>query len=105
MTTTAIKPSFKYEKSENEFTVYANHTGIGLSNFDIRLMFGQIDMKMEQEKPISGGAQELTIIKLGSVIMSPVHAKLVCANLQANIERYEKMFGNINMPPQQVPTP
>lgn len=100
MTTNTIIPNFNYVKSENEFSVYANHTGVGYTNFDIKLMFGQIDIQMDQEKLTPGHRPELTITKLGSVVMSPVHAKLVCANLQANIEQYEKTFGKINVPPQ-----
>lgn len=99
MTTIATKPNFKYEKSENEFMVYSNHTGVGITNFDLTLMFGKIDVKIEHIEPISGGTQGVTITTLGSVTMSPAHAKLVCANLQANIEQYEKMFGKINMTP------
>jgi hypothetical protein len=52
-----------------------------------------------------GQALELPVIKLGTVTMSLTHAKLVCANLQSNIEQYEKMFGKINMPPTQPPAP
>lgn len=97
-------PKFKYVNSESKFNEYVNHTGIAMSNFDITMLFGQINPQMGQEKPVGNQAQELTVTMLGSITMSPVHAKLVCANLQANIEQYEKLFGKIITPPAQAPT-
>jgi len=94
-------PKYKYVKSENEFTIYSNHTGVSISSFDVRMMFGQLEMSMEAQ-PVNGLPQEVTVNLLGSIIMSPSHAKLVCENLRANIELFEKMFGTINLPPKDT---
>lgn len=104
MTTNAIKPKFKYVNSENMFSVYANQTGVSTTNFDIKLMFCQIDTQIDQEQPAIGHAQELDVIKLGSVTMSPAHARVFCKILQAKIEEYDKLFGNINTSPPQAPS-
>jgi Protein of unknown function (DUF3467) len=99
MTTKSIVPKFKYVESGNEFNVYVNHTGVAISSFDVRIMLGQLGMSMDTQ-PVDGHQPEVTVNMLGSIIMSPSHAKLVCENLRANIELYEKMFGKINVPPQ-----
>jgi len=88
------QPKIKYIESDNKFNAYTNHTGISVSVFDLRLIFGQ---NVPEESP---GATEVTVARLGSVLMSPLHAKLLCANLQTNIQTYESMFGEIKIPVQ-----
>jgi hypothetical protein len=103
MTTNAIIPKLKYVNSENMFSVYSNQTGVSITNFDIKLMFCQIDTQIDQQELAGGQTKELPVNKLGSVTMSPNHAKLVCTLLQGKIEEYEKLFGKINMAPTQAP--
>jgi hypothetical protein len=98
-------PQFKYVDSENMLMVYTNHTGISLTNFDVRIMFGQIEVKMGQAQAITGLVQDVTVINQGAVIMSPLHAKLFCENLKQNIEKFEKLFGEIKTPSQLLPAP
>ena len=98
MTTKGVLPIFNYVDSDNKFKVYSNHTGISLTNFDVRFIFGQIEAKMEQVQPAKDNTQELTVIVEGVVNMSPLHAKLFCVNLQKNLDKYEEMFGKINLP-------
>lgn len=100
MTTKVTVPKFKYVKSGNEFNVYSNHTGVSISSFDIRIVLGQLGMEMGAQPPENGLSPEVPVNVLGTIIMAPSHAKLVCENLRKNIELFEKMFGTINLPPQ-----
>lgn len=99
MTTKVTTPNYKYIKSNDEFNVYSNHTGISISSFDIRIILGQLSSDMATQIPEGGSSLEVPVSLLGTVIMAPAHAKLVCENLRQNIEMFEKMFGTINLPP------
>lgn len=74
---------------ENKFHAYCNHTGIATTNFDITLMFGEVQTLIQSE---------LTILMHGSVTMSPQHAKLFSQSLVSAIDEYEKRSGEIKSP-------
>jgi hypothetical protein len=74
--------------SENKFRAYSNHTGILSTNYDFKMMFGSIE---------SATDSEITILELGSVTLSPHHAKAFCKNLTLVIEKFEASFGDIKL--------
>ena len=68
-------------------TLYANHTEVGLTTWDVRFIFGE-----------SLGVENNTIkVKpLAKVYLSPGHAKAILKLLSDHIAEYEKRFGEIN---------
>lgn len=89
---TTIKSTSRPTKiisAENRFHAYSNHSGVASTNFDLKLLFGEIQ---------SGTESELTVIEHGDVTMSPQHAKAFLNNLAQAIDKYESMFGEIKVP-------
>lgn len=74
---------------ENKFRVYSNHSGVATTNFDITLLFGEIE---------SASGSELTVLQHGSVTMSPHHAKAFSISLSNAVQQYEEKFGVIKLP-------
>lgn len=74
---------------ENKFRVYSNHSGVATTNYDITLLFGEID---------SASGSELTVLQHGSVTMSPHHAKAFSISFSNAIQQYEDRFGEIKLP-------
>jgi hypothetical protein len=73
-------------------SMYTNDTQLQVTPWDIRLIFGEITEPPTIEHPTA-------VIKLlGEVRMSPQHAKLVAALLQAQLKHYEETVGPIPVP-------
>jgi hypothetical protein len=70
-------------------TVYANTCRVGISPWDIRLIFGQM---IEAAPGKSVNEDQVT------VVMSPQQAKAVLKGWQDSIARYEATFGEIPNP-------
>jgi hypothetical protein len=75
--------------SDNRFDVYSNHTGIMLTGFDVKLLFGMVQAATESE---------VIILQHGSVVMSPQHAKVFSISLAKAVSDYEKLNGEIRVP-------
>lgn len=94
---TTIKKTSRPTKiisAENRFHAYSNHTGVASTNFDLKLLFGEIQ---------SASESELIVIEHGDVTMSPQHAKALLNNLALAINKYESMFGEIKVPGNILP--
>jgi len=66
---------------KEKFTVYCNNINIGITRFDLTLELGSTN---------KDGLEEI-----GSVILSPNHAKVLAHILQENVRVYESLFGEI----------
>ncbi|HBC94323.1 MAG TPA: hypothetical protein DCZ10_15850 [Pelotomaculum sp.] len=71
--------------------IYCNRVSIGLSTFDITLALAS---------SFKGGEPDPEDI-VAEVIMSPQHAKAFAVALGNNIRDYEKIYGDINLNPNQ----
>lgn len=72
--------------------IYANATRLGVSPWDIRLVFGQV---MERDgKPLNEDAI--------TVIMAPAQAKAFLNALTTTIQKFEEAFGEINDPSPRI---
>lgn len=87
------KPT-KIITAENKFHAYSNHTGVATTNFDIKLIFAEIQ---------SANESGLTVIEHGDVTMSTQHAKAFLNTLAQVIEQYESVFGEIKIPGKVLP--
>ncbi len=74
--------------------VYANIVNFGTTVWDLRLNFGQMIKREEQEQFESRV----------SVTLPWLQAKIMSVYLQMNIFDYEKQYGKINIPPQVLPS-
>jgi len=91
MKTDAVKKTSQKLKTihaENKFSAYSNHTGIMSTNYDFKMIFGSIESVTDSE---------ITVLELGSVTLSPQHAKAFCKNFSQSIEKYEAAFGEIKL--------
>lgn len=77
-----------FTDAENSFDVYSNHTGIMTTSYDLKLMFGSV-------QAVTGAG--ISVLKHGSVTLSPQHAKAFCRVLSNTIEQFEAKFGKINV--------
>jgi hypothetical protein len=71
-------------------SVYANNVALGISAFDISLVFGEI-MGSEDGKTVN-------VEQRVRVTMSPQHAKALVMVLAENLHNYEKNIGPIPLP-------
>lgn len=78
----------KFKDAENMFDVYSNHTGIITTSYDLKLLFGAV-----QDATASG----ISVLRHGSVILSPQHAKVLCRALTEAIGQFEATYGEINL--------
>ena len=76
-------------RAEDFFTIYAHNVAIGISSWDMSIIFGEIVGQTEDAKPI--------IEEIGKVIMSREFAKVVSQVFALNIAAYEKQFGEIEI--------
>ena len=82
------KQVFEYIGSETAFRIYVNHSEMGLSNWDIRIRFGEI----------TGQRDTVPIVKdHGTIVMAPAHAKAILEALQKTIHMYEEKVGEIDL--------
>lgn len=77
------------QRAEDFFTIYANNVAIGISSWDMSIVFGEIIGQRDDGKPV--------IEEIGKVIMSREFAKVVSQVLALNIAAYEKQFGEIEV--------
>jgi hypothetical protein len=68
---------------------YANNIAIGSSNFDVRLIFGEIVEATEENIIVEQRAQ---------VSMGWLEAKILAEIMQANIKDYERRNGILTIP-------
>jgi hypothetical protein len=74
----------------NDFTtIYANNVALTTAPYDVSLIFGEIQFGLG-EKPL--------LIEKCRVVMSPGHGKALARVLTANIEKWEKQHGAIQLP-------
>jgi hypothetical protein len=79
--------------------IYANHVAAGMTAFDMRLIFGQIT---------DANPEKVTIDQAVMVTMSWPEIKILHAMLEANIEAFEELNGEIilpQIPPNTLPVP
>jgi hypothetical protein len=75
-------------------TTYANNVFFDLSNFDMKLTFGQIERSPEGVPYIE---------RHSSVVMSWLEAKIAALFFVINIAEHEKSHGIITLPPEIMP--
>ncbi len=80
--------------STRNVDVYANLVNFGTTVWDLRLTFGQMIKRDEQEQ----------FEPRVSVTLPWLQAKAMSIYLQMNIFAYEKQYGKINLPPQFLPS-
>lgn len=73
------------QKRENFIKIYSNNVTVGVSKWDINLVFGEIIGLNDEGVPI--------VEQSVKVNMTREFAKAVCALIKNNIEHYEKTFG------------
>jgi hypothetical protein len=79
----------QYVGSENAFSLYVNSAEMGLSGWDVRMKLGEIVGQAEDGRAI--------VKNLGTIVMSPAHAKAVLEALQKTVRIYEEKFGEIDL--------
>ena len=75
-------------------TIYSNHVQFNISVWDVTFNFGTID-------PPPGKDQAPKAFIHTRIIMSPNHAKQFAKILNENIEKYEEIFGVLNVEPKK----
>lgn len=88
------KPQLEPVYPEHLDTIYSNHVQLYISNSDVIFDFGTVD-------PRPGNDQAVNVFIHNRIIMSPNHAKQFAKILNENIEKYEEMFGAINVEPKK----
>ena len=73
-------------RAEDYVHVYANSVEVGISNWDLRLAFGEI---------VEADERKVVLEQRATVIMSPQHAKVFVGLLVQNVAAYEQQFGEI----------
>lgn len=76
---------FDATQSPEHREIYTNTTKIGLTPWDLRIVFGHAVQK----------ANAFASEDLVTVVMSPQHAKVLLGAWTKAVENYEKMFGEI----------
>lgn len=79
-----INPLDSTQSSEHR-EIYTNTTKIGLTPWDLRIVFGHA-----VQKPNGFASEDLV-----TVVMSPQHAKVLLGAWTKALENYEKMFGEV----------
>ena len=77
---------------ENVASIYSNAVNVAISLYDFRLILG------ERQGASGDPAQIKSVAK---VFLSPPHAKALARLLARQVERYERQFGPIPVPPEQ----
>ena len=88
----AIKAERRITRSEHFVSLYTNDTQVQTTPWDIRLVFGQIDVPPTNESTV------MEVTQVADVRMSPQHAKKIAIILQAQIQAYEAKVGPIPLP-------
>jgi hypothetical protein len=76
-------------------SVYCNNANIAIAPWDIRLIFSEIVIAGNTEKPVH--------VLRASIAMNPAHAKALAVSLSAAVAAYETQFGQIMMPEMKPP--
>jgi len=76
------------EPSGGAFSIYCNSIQLGITPWDIRFQVMEL---------IGREGDTATIIKHGSFVMSPTHAKALLEALQSTIRQFEEKFGEIDL--------
>lgn len=77
-----------HHRSEDYFSTYANASGVAVSFYDLRIIFGEIT-------PSEDSPQRAYIRDKAEVIVTWEHAKALAATLEQIIGNYEKANGPI----------
>ena len=83
------KPVQYVRPPEGVPSFYTNNVAIGPTNFDIRIVFGEL---MEPSE------EQLIVTQRVSVTMSWLEAKILATFLQDNVDAFEKANGAITFP-------
>ena len=75
-------------KSEEAFLIYCNTIEMGLTAWDIRFKLMEIFDRRDDKAVVKN---------LGTVVMSPAHAKATLEALQQTVKLYEEKFGEIDL--------
>ena len=79
---------------EHLVTIYSNHVQLYTRNSDMTFDFGTVD-------PRPGKDQAPKAFIHNRIIMSPNHAKQFAKVLNESIEKFEEIFGAINVEPKK----
>jgi len=66
--------------------MYFNHSRIAVSNFDLRIYFGQGNITAQGQQ---------TLLEQICVILTPEYAAAFSKTLKTTLEKYEEMFGKL----------
>ena len=80
-------------RSDAHRTIYINSTRMGISPWDIRMIFGQV---------VDSGTGTVVTQDEATIIMSPAQAKAVAENLNTTVAEFEKLFGEISNPMKSI---
>jgi hypothetical protein len=86
-------PQIRFERHENFESWYANNVQMFQNDFDLRLVFGELDSQ----------PPTLVIRQHTAMTMSWLQAKLMHHFLTVHIGAYELTHGKIPVPPDQLP--
>jgi hypothetical protein len=76
------------ESAGGTFSLYSNRTQVVTGPWDIRFQFGEI---------VGNDGDSLLMVKHGSIVMSPGHAKAFLEVFQDTLKKYEERFGEIDV--------
>lgn len=76
-------------KGQDHRVTYANSSRMGISPWDVRIIFGQV---IEAANGTQVNEDQTT------VVMAPALAKQVLKNLESTVAQYEELFGEIKDP-------
>lgn len=84
----------KIVKADSYRTIYANYSKVGISQWDISIIFGQT---LDSEN------DETAIEELVCVRFSPQYFKAMASSLTAALSQWESLFGELQNGPGQSP--
>jgi hypothetical protein len=86
-------PKLDYQQAEDFTHSYANNVQLLSSNWDLELIFGQLDQKQGPN----------TVVQHDSITLSWAQAKLLLYFLQSHVKSHELEFGRIVIPAGIIP--
>jgi Protein of unknown function (DUF3467) len=72
------------------FTTYSNDIQLGFTNYDLRMLFGEL---------VEANPQKIVIEQRVQVTLSYLQAKLLAMMLAQAIQQHETVFGEVKLPP------
>jgi methionine synthase II (cobalamin-independent) len=80
--------SEKSKRSPNYISIYSNQSRLGITPWDISIIFATTD---------DFGAGKIEIEDQATIRLSPQHFKALCSSFAAVLKAYEKQFGVVNV--------